>query len=101
MIKFKVTPTRFAEVCNIVEYITMAGGNLGTAARILPRFILDDSDEYVVKVVLDEDGDIKEYEGLNEAFNKLTAVTPKRLEQLSKQLSEAAKAIVNPPNEGD
>ena len=51
-------------------------------------------------VVLDEEGDIKEFTNIDKAVNSLGNVTPKRLEGLTKQLTEAARNIVNPQNEG-
>ena len=100
MIKFKITPVRFAEACNILEYLTATSDapNRQTLIRIAPRFILNGDGEYLVKVILDEDGDIKEFENMNEAFLKMSGVTPKRLEKLINEFTEAAKAIVNPQN---
>jgi hypothetical protein len=98
VIKFKVTSDRFAEACNVIEYINASAKIVDTAVRILPRFVLDDEGQYIVKVTLDEDGDIQSFEGMDAAFAKLAAITPRRLEKLIKELSEAAKAIVNPPN---
>jgi hypothetical protein len=66
--------------------------------RIAPRFIVGDDGEYIVKVTLDADGDIEKYDGMDKAFAKLAAITPKRLEKLVDEFSEAARAIVNPPN---
>lgn len=100
MIKFVVTPARFAEACNVIEYINASAKNRDTAVRILPRFVVDGSDEYIVKVNLDADGDITGFEGLDEAFVKMAAITPKRLEKLIDELCEAAQSIVNPPNAG-
>ena len=99
MLKFKVSGMRFAESCNVLEYMNIAGGNRDIAIRIMPRFLLD-GDEYLVKVNIDDDGDITGYENINEALLKMAMVTPKRLEKLVTELMEAAKAIVNPPNEG-
>jgi hypothetical protein len=98
VIKFRVTPDRFAEACNIIEYLNASAKLKETAVRILPRFVVDEQDEYIVKVTLDGDGDIEKFEGLDEAFAKMAAITPKRLEKLIDQLCEAAKGIVNPPN---
>ena len=101
MIKFRVTPERFAEACNVIEYLNASAKIRETAVRILPRFVVDEQDEYIVKVTLDDDGDIQSFDGLDIAFTKLAAITPKRLEKLTDQLCEAARAIVNPPNAGD
>lgn len=102
MLKFKITPERFAEATNILEYLTLIGkGNHDLAYRIIPRFLLDENGEYMVSVKLDEDGDIQSFERYNEAMLKMTSVNPKRLEKLASELVEAANAIVNPPNTVD
>jgi hypothetical protein len=100
VIKFKITAERFAEACNVIEYLNASASIKETAVRILPRFIVDGDEQYIVKVTLDEDGDIASLDGYQEAFSQLAAITPKRLERLIKELSEAARAIVNPPKEG-
>jgi hypothetical protein len=99
VIKFLITPERFAEACNVIEYLNASAKNRDTIVRIAPRFILGDDGEYIVKVTHDEDGDIEAFDGTDEAFMKLAAITPKRLEKLVGEFSEAARAIVNPPNE--
>lgn len=101
MIKVKISADRFADACNVIEYINVTNGSKETAMRLIPRFVLGDDGEYIVKVTLDADGDIAGLEGLDTAFLKLSAMTPKRLEQLSNELTEAAKAIVNPPTGRD
>lgn len=98
MLKFKITPERFSEACGIIEYIGVSNGNKEMAIRVAPRFLLDDKGEYVVQVKLDDDGDIASLDGGTEALLQMSVVTPKRLERLSNELVEAAKAIVNPPN---
>lgn len=100
MLKFKVTPERFTEVASILEYIAITQVNRDVALKLLPRFLLNDEGEYMVTVTLDDDGDITNMENINEAFMKMSAITPKRLEKLAQELAEAAKAIVNPPNAG-
>lgn len=100
MIKFKVTPERFAEACSILDYIGATAKNHGVIIRIAPRFILDEKDEYIVKVICDEDGDIASLENNEIALLLMTKVTPKRLEKLVNEFCEAAKAIVNPTNGG-
>lgn len=100
MLKFKISSERFAEACNTVEYLNIVAGNKDTAMRTMHLFLLDSAGEYVVKIVLDEDGDIAEKKDAGKAISMLTVLTPKRLEQLTKQLLEAAKDIVNPPNTG-
>lgn len=98
MIKFKVTPERFAEACNVIEYLNASAKVRDTIIRIAPRFIVNAEGEYLVKVNLDDDGDISSYDGIEAAFMQMTAITPKRLEKLVDEFSEAARAIVNPPN---
>lgn len=100
MIKVKVSPARFAEACNVMEYLAISGGNTNMAMRVIPRFILNKDGEYIVKAVLDEDGDIKQYDGLDEAIVKFSAVTPTRAEKLAQEIVEAAKGIVNPQSGG-
>ena len=98
MIKFLITPERFAEACNVIEYLNASAKVRDTIVRIAPRFIVNADSEYLVKVNLDDDGDIASFEGYDEAFTKMAAITPKRLERLIVEFSEAARAIVNPPN---
>ena len=100
MIKFKITSARFAEACNVIEYLNASAKVRDTVIRIAPRFIVGANDEYIVKVTLDEDGDIASFDGLNEAFAQMASITPKRLEKLIDEFSEAARSIVNPPNGG-
>lgn len=101
MIKFKITPTRFAEACNIIEYLNTLAGNMQTITRIAPRFIQNEAGEYIVKVNLDAEGDIESLENVGEATQKMLGASPKRLEKLRMEFMEAAKAIVDPPSGGD
>lgn len=101
MIKFKITPDRVAEACNVLQFLALQGDNVDTAIRVLPRFLVDDKDEYVIKVKLDDDGDISEIQNEAEAIVKISVLTPKRLEKLAKELKEAVGNIVNPPNGRD
>ena len=96
-IKFKITPGRIAEVCNITEYLLISNGHRDTIIRVLPRFIVE-NDAYIVNVKVDGEGDIEAFENINAAFGKLAAVTPKRLDKLAGEFAEAGKNIVNPPN---
>lgn len=100
MIKFKITGERFAEACNITEYLLISAGNKDVVIRIAPRFILNDEGQYIVKVNTDSDGDIQSYENIGEALVKISAVTPKRLDKLVDDFQEAVKQIVNPPSAG-
>jgi hypothetical protein len=101
VITFKITPSRFAEACNIIEYLAVSAGDRDTAMRIAPRFIIGPDGEYVVKIKLDADGDIEAMEKLGDALLTMTGVTPKRLEKLSYELMEAAKGVVNPTSAVD
>lgn len=101
MIKIKITSDRFAEATSVVEYLSLTAKNRNLAVRLIPRFVLDDNDEYIVKVNLDQDGDIQSFDNMAEALGKLTAVTPKRLEKLIDELMEAAVNVVNPTNGRD
>jgi hypothetical protein len=96
MVKFKITGARIAEACNVAEYLLLSAGNTEMVIRIAPRFVVDDNDEYIVKIILDEDGDIASYDGMSTAFERMAKVTPKRLEKMAKEFSEAVKNIVNP-----
>lgn len=99
-VKFKITPSRVAEVCNIAEYLLLDGGSKDTAIRVANRFVVNKDGEYIVKVVYDDDGDIKEFQGMAEAFQVMASVTPQRMEKLAKEMTEAVKNIVNPPSAG-
>lgn len=99
MIKIKITPARFAEATSILDYLAITGGNRDAALRLLPRFIVGDDNEYIIKVVYDEDGDIERFENFETAALKLTAITPKRSERLIIEVLEAARTIVNPPKD--
>lgn len=101
MIKFKITPARVAEACDILQYLGLQAGDQKTALQVLPRFLLGEDGEYLVKIVYDADGDIEKIENIKEAFLMLTAITPKRSERLTIELMEAVKAIVNPPSGRD
>ena len=89
MLKFRITPERFAEACNTLEYINVTNGNREVAIRTVPKFLLDDDGEYTVKVSLDDDGDITGFENLEKALFRMTAVTPKRLEKLTHEIGRA------------
>lgn len=100
MIKFRITPDRIAEACNIAEYIMIQGGHKDTIIRIAPRFVLDDEGKYIVDIVTDEEGDITDFKGINEAFMKMAGVTPKRMDKLVTEFREAVANLVNPPSAG-
>ena len=98
MVKFKINPARFAEACNLIEYLGASNRSREIIIRIAPRFIVDNDDNYIVKVNLDVDSDIEGFENFPEAFEQMAKVTPKRLEKLVNEFMEAAKAIVDPPS---
>ena len=91
MIKFRITPERFAEACSILDYLSIAAGSQRVAISIAPRFVVDKDGEYVMQVKLDADGDIESFEGAQEALMQMSKVTPKRLEKLLPQFTEAAR----------
>ena len=96
MVKFKITPERFAEACNIIEYLNTQNRIQETIIRIAPRFVLGVDGEYIVKVNYDEDGDIESLDNLQAAYAIMASINPKRLEKLIDEFAEAARAIVNP-----
>ena len=95
-IKFKISGARIAEACSVAEYLVLASGNKELVIRIAPRFVVDEAGEYVVKVNIDEDGDITSFDQMDKAFTLMSKVTPKRLEKLTGEFAEAVKQIVNP-----
>ena len=99
MVKFRITSERITEACNIMEYVLLQARNIETVVKVAPRFIVNKDDEYIVGVVLDEDGDISRFEGLQDAYQIMGSVTPKRLEKLTNEFVEAVRNIVNPTNE--
>lgn len=101
MVKIKITPSRFAEACSILEYQLVNNGQRDIIISILPRFVLGADGEYLVKVKTDEDGDITGFDDMQAAVLALAQVTPKRLEKLMTQFREAAQSIVNPTSGGD
>ena len=101
MIRFKISASRFADACTVTEYIGVAVGNMGQQMKALPKFLVDKDDKYIVEVVLDDDGDIAELKNLDEAMKIMDGITTKRFEKLRKELTEAARNIVNPPSGGD
>ena len=100
MIKFVITPARFADACTVSEYIGVVVGNIGSQMRVLPKMIANDDGSYLVKITHDEDGDIASMEGLDEAMKRIEGISARRFEKLRGELTEAAKSIVNPPNGG-
>ncbi len=102
MIRFKITADRFAEATTVLEYLAVCNASLETIMRVAPRFVVDEHDQYIVSVVLDEDGDIKSFKDVSVAMLVMSKITPKRFkEKLAQQFTEAAKAIVDPPKAGD
>lgn len=100
MVRLKISPDRFATACNVYEYLAMQTGDKNTAIKLLPRFVVDESGEYIIQVEHDEEGDIKDYVNIEPAVKQLFQVTPKRNEKLAKELQEAARQMVNPTNDG-
>lgn len=100
MIKFNITSERFAEACSILDYLGVTNGSKDAIVRIAHRFVTGKDGEFIVKVVYDEDGDIERFENTEIALLLLKQVTPKRLERLINEFSEAARQIVDPPKGG-
>ena len=100
MVKFKITPERFAEACNALQYMGVMSKQEGVMIGALPRFVLDENGEYVAKVEVDEDGDILEVSDAD-IMDAMTKISTKRLEKLMNELYEAANAIVNPTKQKD
>jgi hypothetical protein len=96
-VNFKITPERVAEACNIIEYINLTLKDKGTVMMVAPRFVLKNDGEYSMSVKYNEDGDIDAFEGYADTLMLMSSITPKRLEKLIDEFSEAARAIVNPP----
>lgn len=82
------------------EYLAALAGDSAAVIKVLPRFVVDEKGEYIIGVVMDEDGDITEYVNVEAAVRKVFNITPKRLDKLKKEFQEAAKQIVNPTSEG-
>lgn len=101
MIKFVISPERFAEACSLTEYVGILVGNIGSQMQALPKFLVDDKDKYVVEIVLDSEGDIAEVKNLAKANARMINISVPRFERLRKELTEAAKNIVNPQSGGD
>lgn len=125
MIRFKINADRFADACTINDYLGVTIGKLTSQLLVLPKMVVAVGEhkiikkstikgepdevlkivpdgEYIVEVVLNEDGDIKEAKFLDEAQRmiEVAGITPRRLSNLCKELTEASKNIVNPPNGG-
>lgn len=98
MVKFKITPSRFAEACNVYEYLACLSGDAGTTVKVMPRFVVDADGNYIIGVTHDDEGDIKEYTNVEAAVKAVFTITPKRLEKLKAEFMEAARNIVNPPS---
>jgi hypothetical protein len=96
-VNFKITPERVAEACNIIEYINLTLKDKGTVISVAPRFVVKDDGEYSMTVKYDKDGGIEAFESYASTLMLMSSVTPKRLEKLIDEFSEAARAIINPP----
>jgi len=100
MVKFKITPERFATACSALQYMGVKSEQENIMINTLPRFMVDDKGEYIIKVKIDEDGDVEAVEDADMTLDALTKITPKRLETLYQELREAANGIVKKVNEG-
>lgn len=93
--KFKITPERLSEACGYVELLNLLAKDRATAFRVAPRFAVEESGEYSMKMEYD-DGEITKFIGYDDTLKSIAQVTPKRLEGLIDELYEAAKNVVNP-----
>jgi len=100
MIKFKISAERFADACTVTEYVGIVVGNLGQQMRVLPKMLIDEQGEYIVEIIHDSEGDIAELKNMDKANTIMNGISVKRFEKLCKELTEAAKNIVNPPKGG-
>lgn len=99
MIKFKISAERIEQTASVNEYVGVLAGNLFYQMRLLPKMILNDNGEYVVKAQIDEDGDPL-LENMDKALAMMDKINVKRFDRLRKELTEAVRLIVNPPNAG-
>lgn len=100
MIKFVISAERFTDACTVLEYAGVVVGNLGRQMQVLPKMLVDDQGNYIVEIVHDSDGDIAEMKNMDKANKIMEGISVKRFEKLCKELTEAAKNIVNPPKGG-
>lgn len=100
MIKFKITPERIQAVCSIPEYYGIMAKRQGSAMMIAPRLLVNEKGEYIMTAIYDEDGDVKEYQGLNEALQILANTPLVRLAAMMDELMKACIDIINPPSGG-
>ena len=96
MVRFKFTTDRVLDALSIWDYVGVTSGNLETCIRVAPRFVVDDTGEYLVTVENDEDGDIKELKDQSKALAECGKVTPRRMAKLAKEMQEVVNNIVNP-----
>jgi hypothetical protein len=97
MLRFLISAERFAEACTVTEYIGVIIGNVGSQMAVLPKMLVDENGKYIVEIVHDAEGDILEARNMDVANKRLNSLSVTRFEKLRKQLTEAAKNIVNPP----
>lgn len=100
MIKFVISAERFAQACTVMEYLGVVVGNIGSQMAVLPKMLVDEKGNYIVEVIHDSEGDIAEAKNIEKANAMLNKLSVTRFEKLRKELTEAAKNIVNPPNGG-
>jgi hypothetical protein len=101
MIRFVITSQRFIEACTVTEYIGVLVGSMAAQMAVLPRMLVDDKGNYIVQITHNEDGDPVEYKNVSKAEKIMDKIGVPRFEKLRKELTEAAKGIVNPPTGDD
>ena len=89
------------EVCTVPEYLGVFVGSLHAQMAVLPRMLTDDKGKYIIEVKHNEDGDPIEYKNVAKAEAIMNKIGIPRFEKLRKELTEAARNIVNPPNGGE
>lgn len=96
--KFVISAERFADACTVTEYLGVVVGNIASQMKVLPKMLVDDNGNYIIEVILDSDGDVTETKNIEIANGMMEKISVRRFEKLRKELTEAARNIVNPPN---
>lgn len=101
----------------MTEYLGVFVGSMASQMAVLPRMLVAEKQivikgkdkptrtiapgEYIIKVLHNEDGDPTEYHDVPTAEIIMNKIGITRFEKLRKELTEAARNIVNPPNGGE
>jgi hypothetical protein len=95
---FVVTPERVREACGYIELLNLMAGEKTTAFRLAPRFAVEESGDYSMKIEYDDNGLISKFIGYEDTLVSIAQVNSKRLEKFIDELCEAARGVVNPTN---